>query len=45
MLEPGNEVDNPPGPGHMKEDVPDLGNEEDNVLKTIQPFEEKTPGQ
>ncbi len=34
MREPENEVDNPPGPSHMKEDALEPGGEVDNVLGT-----------
>ncbi len=34
MPELGNEVDDPPGPSHMKEDALEPGGEVDNVLGT-----------
>ncbi len=36
MPESGGEVDNPPGQCHMKEDVPEPGDKEDNALGTGQ---------
>ncbi len=36
MLVPGNEVDEPPGPGHMKEDALEPGDKEENALGTGQ---------
>ncbi len=34
MREPGDEVNGPPGPSHMREDVLELGGKVNNVLGT-----------